>query len=231
MNRPLSLWSAMVGRFRSPPNRLVLPDVRCDLLWADERVLFLGPSTHARASLAIGKTVTVASFDALAVRQWLNIPIQQLTDRVLPLADLAPSLEDPLAEQFAAQADHILLPRRHRPVGPPDLRIHLALSHLRLGRSVRHSAAAVCLSERQMERLFQDGLGLSPRSYIQIRRLRRAMCLARQGVSLVRAAVSSGFADQAHFTRKAKELLGETPSGALQNVGNLQDVLSGTIAD
>ena len=158
MNRPLSLWSAMVGRFTSPPNRIVLPDVRCDLLWIDERVLFCGPATHARASLAIGKTVTVASFDALAVRQWLNVPIQQLTDRVIPLADLAPSLVDPLAEQFAAEADQILLPRRPRPVGLPDLRLHLAVSHLRLGRSVRHSAAAVCLSERQMERLFQDGL-------------------------------------------------------------------------
>jgi predicted ester cyclase len=33
------------------------------------------------------------------------------------------------------------------------------------------------------------------------------MCLARQGVSLARAAASSGFADQAHFTRKAKEML------------------------
>ena len=231
MNRPLSLWSAMVGRFTSPPNRIVLPDVRCDLLWIDERVLFCGPATHARASLAIGKTVTVASFDALAVRQWLNVPIQQLTDRVIPLADFAPSLVDPLAEQFAAEADQILLPRRPRPVGLPDLRLHLAVSHLRLGRSVRHSAAAVCLSERQMERLFQDGCGLSPRSYIQILRLRRAMCLARQGVSLACAAASSGFADQAHFTRKAKEMLGQTPSRALQNVGNLQDILSGTIAD
>ncbi len=231
MNRPFSLWSVMVGRFTSPPNRLMLPDVRCDLAWVDERVLFCGPATHARRSLAIGKTVTVASFDALAVRQWLNVPIQQLTDRVIPLADLVPSLEDPLAEQFAAEADHILLPRRARHFGLLDLRLHLALCHLRFGRSVRRSAAAVCLSERQMERLFQDGLGLSPRSYIQILRLRRAMCLARQGVSLACAAASSGFADQAHFTRKAKEMLGQTPSRALQNVGNLQDVLSGTIAD
>jgi AraC-like DNA-binding protein len=42
---------------------------------------------------------------------------------------------------------------------------------------------------------------------MQILRLRRAMCLARQGVSLARATASSGFADQAHFTRKAKEML------------------------
>ena len=231
MNHPLNLRSLMVGRFTSQPGRLVLPDVRCDLIWVDERVLFCGPATHARASLAIGKTVTVASFDSLAVRQWLDIPIQQLTDQVIPLADLAPSLEDPLAEQFDAAATQVLLPRPHRPVGLPDPRLQLALSHLRFGWSVRDSAAAVCLSERHMERLFLDGFGLSPRSYLQILRLRRAMCLARQGASLARAAASSGFADQAHFSRQAKELLGETPSRALRNVGNLQDVLSGTVAD
>jgi len=69
------------------------------------------------------------------------------------------------------------------------------------------------LSRRQLERLFQQGIGLSPAQFRQLHRIKQA----RQLISLdplrplTSIALECGFYDQSHFIRQFQKVTGQTP--------------------
>jgi transcriptional regulator GlxA family with amidase domain len=222
----------MIARFVSRPGRLVTPDVRCDLAWVDDRVILIGPMTHARLSQGSRRPIEVASFDPIAVRGWLNIPLHLVTDRSIPLADIEPSLAQAFAEKFLASTTDVLaIPGESTLKFKLHMRLALAVANLRHGATVRATAGAVEWSERQLERVFQFELGLTPKLFARIVRLRRALGAAKAGATLASAAANAGYADQSHFTRETQAFMSGSPSSLLQNVGNVQDILHGKMAD
>lgn len=62
-----------------------------------------------------------------------------------------------------------------------------------------------------LARQFRKVLGTSPHRYLLMRRLERARQMIAKGESLAGAALETGFADQAHFTRHFKRAYGITP--------------------
>jgi AraC-like DNA-binding protein len=104
-----------------------------------------------------------------------------------------------------------------------DPRLAEAARLLRRHGSVRLAAESVGLSERQLERLFQDRFGLAPKRYASILRMRRAIRAASNGLSLADAALEAGYVDQAHFNRDVRILAGATPGALIPNVGVSQD--------
>ena len=77
---------------------------------------------------------------------------------------------------------------------------------------VSSMASEIGMSERQLREISNQRLGLSPASFIRIRRLFAAlgnrMC---QGWSWTRVAAESGYHDQSHMIKDFRALLGETP--------------------
>lgn len=75
-------------------------------------------------------------------------------------------------------------------------------------------ADRLCISRRQLERAFKNKLGMSPKQYTRIARLSFVHQLLRQGRfhSLADVAYQAGYADQSHFNRDFKLLVGEQPS-------------------
>jgi AraC-like DNA-binding protein len=61
-------------------------------------------------------------------------------------------------------------------------------------------------------RLFQRHLGLSPHAYVTQVRIDRGKILLRAGEPVAKVALDVGFADQAHFTKRFKQLTGATPA-------------------
>lgn len=106
-----------------------------------------------------------------------------------------------LAEQLRA------LPRRAL-----DPRLKKALQRIRAlddgALPAQVLAAEVALSLSQLERLFSGTLGLSVRRLVLWQRLRQALRLALAGSSLTEAAIASGFADSAHFSRSVRSQFG-----------------------
>jgi AraC family transcriptional regulator len=83
-------------------------------------------------------------------------------------------------------------------------------AHLAEPISVTDLAAIACVSESKFTRAFRDFTGNSPAAYIRTRRLCVAARLLRQTqLSIHEVAASTGFYDQAHFSRvfKASERL------------------------
>lgn len=69
------------------------------------------------------------------------------------------------------------------------------------------------LSPRTLERLVVDHIGLTPKWLIECRRLQRAATTlhAHPDTDLTDLALSLQYADYAHFSRRYKEVIGETP--------------------
>ncbi|EAR60176.1 transcriptional regulator, AraC family protein [Oceanospirillum sp. MED92] len=69
------------------------------------------------------------------------------------------------------------------------------------------------LSQRQIERLFNTWLGMTPKHYQRIQRVRQVIQTVRErgDIDLAELAVEFGFSDQAHMTREFKSIAATTP--------------------
>lgn len=76
------------------------------------------------------------------------------------------------------------------------------------------------VSERQLERRFTQTVGISPQSYIRVKRFNEAIRLIknRQFDRLTDVAHALNFHDQSHFIRDVKEFSGITPKSLSQRV-------------
>lgn len=137
--------------------------------------------------------------------------------RAADLMDEMLSASDP-ARRVALLEDFLLeLPFRR------DMRLEQALKLLSqpikndVGGQVDLVARELRLSSRQLERLFLERVGVSPKRYARLRRFERAVRLAREVRPLGEVAVASGYSDQAHFIREFRSLTGEAPRSFLKS--------------
>ena len=78
--------------------------------------------------------------------------------------------------------------------------------------SMRDLAKSVGLSQRQVERLFQENLGLTPAKFYHNLRLDRARVLLRQtAMPVLEVAIATGFNSTSYFTKSYKTKFGYTP--------------------
>jgi AraC-like DNA-binding protein len=76
-------------------------------------------------------------------------------------------------------------------------------------------AAQVGLSPQRLRALARSQLGMPLARWRIWTRLRRAAEALQNGQSLADAAITAGFADQAHLTRQMREMMGLTPAAVL----------------
>jgi AraC-like DNA-binding protein len=87
-------------------------------------------------------------------------------------------------------------------------------SHLENNISLEVLAADARLSVYHFARAFRQSMGISPHRYVMQQRVKKAQeMLARTDLSLASIAIAVGFADQSHFSRHFRRLVGTTPSG------------------
>ena len=81
-------------------------------------------------------------------------------------------------------------------------------------------AAAVQLSPRQLQRRFSTAVGLSPKQFARVRRLRSALqhLVSESPMSWTTVAADLGFADQAHLIREFGALAGLTPVAVAERI-------------
>lgn len=88
--------------------------------------------------------------------------------------------------------------------------------------SVRALLERLGISERQFERRFCQTVGLSPISYVRIRRFNEALRLiqSRHYDTLTEVAHALNFHDQSHFIRELKAFTDHTPKSISQKIGD-----------
>jgi transcriptional regulator GlxA family with amidase domain len=103
-----------------------------------------------------------------------------------------------------------------------------AVAHMQSTRghvAVQDVASAVGWSARHLRSVFAETVGLSPKRFARIVRIRHAVrrLQSPNPPGLAALALDSGFCDQAHMTREFQALLGEPPAAFFQRVRTLAE--------
>ncbi|WP_432906849.1 helix-turn-helix domain-containing protein [Micromonospora matsumotoense] len=213
------LW-ASESRPDAPPTR-VLPDGCLDLLWSSRSgLLVAGPDRTAQLSESgPGERWRGVRLPPGLGPAVFGVPADELRDRRVPLDALWGRTALRLADRLGASptatdlatvaADRLARVGGADPLGP---RVAALLA---AGATVTATAAEVGLGPRALHRRSQALFGYGPKTLARILRLRRALALAGRGVGLAEVAARAGYADQAHFTRDARDLAGVPPTTLL----------------
>lgn len=91
--------------------------------------------------------------------------------------------------------------------------------------TVRALASRYDVSERQLERRMRDAVGLSPKEFARVVRLRRfVQSLQSNPGGLADAAQRAGYYDQPHLNREFKALVGVSPGDYLRELNPMNEL-------
>ncbi|WP_430592102.1 helix-turn-helix domain-containing protein [Humidisolicoccus flavus] len=208
----------VIWRSFSSAAAVVPADGSADLILRDDAVFVAGPSTRWIATLDDGAEgsfgVRFAPGDFAVV---LPIPLQEISDQLVPLADLSSRTEGAAIRDAMLRAramQRMLLDRSD------ELRLLQASSDAWVpfvrssaNRAVRGALVAQRLgwTPRTFRRRMLTAFGYSYGTLVRLRRMQRAQSLLREGTQLAAVAVKAGYSDQPHFSREFKRLVGSSP--------------------
>lgn len=223
-------------------DRFRVVDVASGRIHQAPRVVLVGPHGKRREDLIHTGTLRVfhIGFTPTGFATLFRIP-GKLIANLAESADcvLGPSilqLEQQLAELpipcWRSAAETFLLDRliSTRPSAGATLAARVAHSLLKhrgslsLSKLARNEARSV----RQIERVFEDHVGLSPKLYSRIARLQTAVQLSQleRVPDWSAVALAAGYFDHSHMGRDFRDLAGATPSGfhGLRHAGPVTDL-------
>lgn len=227
-------WIAEIGTVaveRDPGAAFVhLPDSATKVLVRTEgpgRPTLLVAGPRVRATYHRGKpgvSCTEVRLAPGAVRPLLGVPAVELVGRILPLGALPSRTARRLAyelrwlphEEAVARLTG-LLPDRPltAAVGTRTELLRAAVAALSVRSDhipghVQEVARELAVSERQLRKLFHDGVGLSPKHYARINRVRAVLAHAGE-LAWADLAAATGYYDQSHMTSDFRTLMGVPP--------------------
>ncbi|WP_316780810.1 helix-turn-helix domain-containing protein [Streptomyces sasae] len=188
-------------------------------------VLAVGP--RVRASYHEGKGDLACVELRLApgtARPLLGVPADGLVGQVVPLDRLPGGV----ARRFAREVRWLdpvealprmtevlpeLLSEQLDPARTSLLRAGVEALSVRMDRApaqVRNVARELAVSERQLRNLFADGVGVSPKHYARIDRV-RAVATRAGSAGWSELAAATGYFDQSHMTTDFRTLMGVPP--------------------
>ncbi|MEU6999420.1 helix-turn-helix domain-containing protein [Nonomuraea sp. NPDC046570] len=228
---PLRPWitDIGVGAVDADGVSVHLPDTAAALVYRPtpagrDDLMVLGPSTRAtyfaakRVPFSLRFRIRPGRAGAL-----LGVPVNELVDTCVPLSGLwgtsGDRLERELAdlganpESVAARVEAALLARLAERV-PRDLSrtvlLQAAAESLHTPEPVPSIARRLSISERQLRNLFAGGVGVSPKRFARIERVRKVLSLASDG-SWAALAATAGYYDQSHMTADFHDVMGVPP--------------------
>jgi AraC-like DNA-binding protein len=96
-------------------------------------------------------------------------------------------------------------------VEPVDQACEYIGDHFEETLTLEHLAQVACLSPFHFQRVFLKLKGITPHDYQVQVRIKRACEMLLHGSNLAETAYAAGFADQSHFTRTFKRVVGVSP--------------------
>jgi AraC-like DNA-binding protein len=221
----------------------VLPDGCMDVIFELGNQPGGGAGPRSYAVGAMRTSVTVAQtgmIDVVAVRfrpggasAFTGVPADRLTDRTVALDALwggrAGEMEERLFDAAPDTRAALLFDALAR-LAPErrDARVAHASGRIeRAGGAVAVEALVgeMGISRRQLERIFAEHVGLTPKMACRVARVRSAMDRIRRqpNVQATALALDCGWYDQPHMIRDFGAIAGTTPAAFARDVANLQD--------
>jgi AraC-like DNA-binding protein len=169
-------------------------------------LVVMGPRTRAAYHVgAEGPSCLRIRMRPGRARSLLGRPARELVDRALPLHDV-PGLDvdrlahDPVGALEAALADR-----------PAHRDLVADAAELLANATVAATAHRLHISERRLRTLFVERIGLSPKHFARIDRVRTVLAATRDR-RLADVAATAGYYDQSHMTAEFRHLMGVPPA-------------------
>jgi AraC-like DNA-binding protein len=221
----------------------VLPDGALRLIYLDDgspqrdgpQLLVAGPTAAASLVRLRGRVHGLSfTLHTGAAAALFDMPARELTDLSVPLEALWRGEGHELPDRMAAQADteaqvQTLLEALARRARPERLeaaraagRAVRAIQSAAPGSGLRHTAAALGVGERRLQRIFHEHVGLAPKVVARLARLHQLLrALRHEPVpAWAELAPNLGFYDQAHLANEFRALSGLTPGEFLARSGS-----------
>lgn len=173
---------------------------------AEREVVVMGPKTRAAYHVSEpGPSCVRIRMRPGRARVLLGRSMRDLVDRAVPVRelpglDLDRLVDDPIGALGAAFVD--------RAVGDD---LVLAAAELLAGANVAATARRLHVSERRLRTLFADGVGLSPKHFARIGRVRMVLTTPSD-LRWADVAAAAGYYDQSHMTAEFRQLMGVSPA-------------------
>jgi AraC-like DNA-binding protein len=180
-----------------------------------------------KATIKKGNICLITRFHPYAGSLFFPNQVSDFTNESIDLSDILSKessefyhrlMEQPLLEQKVQVLETFLmdrLVRARKNQSTIALVEGLCNSICRNGESFNMERLAVefGFSERYIQKLFLNYVGISPRNFFSVQRFNKSLELIRSGnMSLTYIAYECGYYDQAHFIREFKSYTGITPS-------------------
>ncbi|MDO3645051.1 AraC family transcriptional regulator [Mucilaginibacter sp. L3T2-6] len=179
-----------------------------------------------RAAIAKGNTCLITRFDPHAASLFFQNPASDFTNESVDLCDIfnkhSSNFYDRLMEQSTLQQKIIFLEeflterlvlnkKSHQQLKLVEsLCKHVYSRHDFF--DIRDVSARFGFSERYIQKLFCNWVGITPQKYFAVRRFNKSLELVRSSEeSLTAIAFQCGYYDQAHFIKEFKSYTGLTP--------------------
>ncbi len=190
--------------------------------------MLAGPRSHALVTeFEAGRAHIWVSFAVGAAAGFFAPPLAGSADELVPLGDLwgrsGATLRDRLlaaaTPQHALQVmEHALLAQLAGPAGR-DPAVTAAAQALCRGVPVGQVADDLGLLPRTLRRRFTARVGLPPKRFARVHRLRRVTraLAAQSGADWAAVAAGHGYSDQSHLVGEFRDLAGVTPAEYLRS--------------
>jgi len=215
----------------------VVPDGCVDILWTGERLCVAGPDRQPMIEqVRPGCRFVGVRFLPGAAYQWLGVPLSEVLNARVPLAEFWKRDASELADRaFRALHPRAVLAGLQRAllarlpnVGPADQQIAClrtnALANHPDSRSggLKELCGRIGISERTLRRRCMDTFGYGFKTLQRILRLQRLFQYASLTTrpDLASLATEAGFADQAHMSREVRRLCRATPGELVAELCN-----------
>jgi AraC-like DNA-binding protein len=228
--------------------RILLPDGTTSLVFGVARegpkILLHGVGTRSRAlskSFPKGLLGIAVHFRPGRSRPFLNVPMSSVRDQHFALADLwgrdardlcerlgnTGSASKLVDEKLIDELQAALIRRLKRSAGVSDRVCRLVNTALPLLSSparpphIERVAVDLGVSGRQLQRAFDELVGLSPKTYAQVIRFQRAIGIAGRSThpNWAQVALDAGYYDQAHMIAAFHRFAAATPASMFMTVG------------
>jgi methylphosphotriester-DNA--protein-cysteine methyltransferase len=170
-----------------------------------------------------GHAVLLTTFTPAGATGFLRPTLEEFTGTTTDLTGLLgrPEELDRLHEQLAKARNHghrvglledFLLTRIR--IAAPDPLVTAAISWLEQqtnAKQIVDLTRYIGLSQSALERRFRRIVGVSPKKFSSLIRLRRAMRLRATGADLTTVAHAAGYFDQSHFIKDFRRVTGSAP--------------------
>jgi AraC-like DNA-binding protein len=213
-------------RGQPPHEQAILPHPNVNLAFEETGAGVFGVdrSIFTRRLAGAGKGLGVR-FRPGGFRPFYGKPVNALTDRVVPAGEVfGPAADEACAAVMAAADDAGMVAAAERLLrgsgaepDPVAARVAEIAQRITADPSLRRVATLAGdfgISERQLQRLFAEYVGVSPKWVMRRARLHEAALRADTGDEVDWAALARdlGYADQAHLTRDFTATLGTSPA-------------------